>query len=399
MEYNPLTPEMAENPFPTFRWLRDNAPVYHNRELNFYALSRYDDVLAASLDHETYCSGQGVSLEGLEQGMDTLIGKDEPEHHWNRKILTKRFSVSRVKELEARVRQVCSELLDEAAARGSLDVVTEFSSRLPMEVIGELMGLPVEQRDRIHDLCNRMLTREGAPSTRELPPDAATAGAELFGVMFELVGKRRAQPGDDLVSLLVHTPVVDDSGNQTSLDDVALCGRLIELAIAGHETVMKLVASGTAALSANPDQRAQLCADPSLIPNAVEEMLRYEPPSVYQGRVTTRDVELHGTVIPAGSRVLLLTGAAVRDERQYENPDQFDIHRSIERQLGFGWGVHLCLGAALARLECRIAFEELLRRYPDYEVDWSQMRYTYGSSVRGYRNLVIKVHASAPIAS
>ncbi|MGO9100740.1 MAG: cytochrome P450 [Mycobacterium sp.] len=161
---------------------------------------------------------------------------------------------------------------------------------------------------------------------------------------------------------------------------------------------MKLVASGIVALAANPDQRAQLCADPSLIPNAVEEMLRFEPPSIYQGRVTTRDVELHGTVIPAGSRVLLMTGAAVRDERQYENPDTFDIHRKVGRQLGFGYGVHLCLGAALARLECRIAFE-LLRRYPDYEIDWSQMRYTYGSSVRGYRNLVILPRTHAPVAT
>ncbi|MGO9100741.1 MAG: hypothetical protein ACLP9Y_15365 [Mycobacterium sp.] len=224
MEYNPLTPEMAENPFPTFRWLRDNAPVYYNKELGFYALSRYDDVLAASVDHETYCSGQGVSIEGLDKGMDVLICKDEPEHHWNRKILTKRFSVSRISELEPRVRQVCRELLDQAAARGSLDVVTEFSSRLPMEVIGELMGLPTGQRDRIHDLCNRFLNREGAPGTREVPEDAAAAGAELFGLMFELVGKRRAEPGDDIVSLLVQAPVVDDAGNETFLDDAALSG-------------------------------------------------------------------------------------------------------------------------------------------------------------------------------
>lgn len=395
MEYNPLKPEMAEDPFPTFRWMRDNAPVYYNRELDFYCLSRFDDVLTASVDHETFSSAQGVSIEGLDKGMDVLICKDEPEHHWNRKILTRRFSVSRVKELESRVRQVCSDLLDQAAVGGSLDVVTEFSSRLPMAVIGELMGLPVDQRDRVHDLCNRYLSREGAPSTCEVPKDAAAATAELFGLMFELVRQRRAEPGDDLVSLLVHTPVVDDAGNETFLDDAALATRLIELAVAGHETVMKLVASGTVALAANPDQRTQLCADPSLIPNAVEEMLRFEPPSVYNGRVTTRDVELHGTVIPAGSRVLLLTGAAVRDERQYEDPDTFDIRRKIGRQLGFGYGVHLCLGAALARLECRIAFEELLRRYPNYDVDWPKMRYTYGSSVRGYRNLVIRLRTPA----
>ncbi|MBX5487987.1 MAG: cytochrome P450 [Mycolicibacterium hassiacum] len=389
MEYNPLTPAMAEDPFPTFKWLRDNAPVYYNRELDFYALSRYDDVLAASLDHETYCSGKGISLEGLEQGLDSLITKDEPEHGWNRRILVRQFSAGRVAELEPRIRRVCTELLDQAVQRGSMDVVTEFSSRLPMQVIGEMMGLPAQQRDTVHDLCNRMLTREGAPSVRELPEDAVIAGAELFGLMYQLVQDRRARPGEDLISLLVHTPVVDDAGNESYLRDEVLCGRLIELAVAGHETVMKLVASGTAALWRNPDQRAELCADPSLIPNAIEEMLRYEPPSVYQGRVTTRDVELHGTVIPEGSRVLLLTGAAVRDERQYPDPDRFDIHRRIGRQLSFGYGVHLCLGAHLARMESRIAFEELLRRFPDYEIDWSRMRYTYGSSVRGYRNLVI----------
>ena len=395
MEYNPLTPEMAENPFPTFRWLRDNAPLYYNRERDFYCLSRFDDVLAASVDHETFSNAQGVSIEGLDKDLDALLCKDEPQHHWNRKILTRPFSVSRIKELESRVRQVCRDLLDEAADRDSLDVVTEFSSRLPMEIIGEMMGLPTDQRDRIHDLSNRFINREGAPATRELPEDAAAAIAELFGLMFELAGQRRAEPRDDLVSLLVHTPVVDDAGNETFLDDAVLAQRLIELAVAGHETVMKLIASGTVALAANPDQRAQLCADPSLIPNAVEEMLRFEPPSVYQGRVTTRDVEFHGTVIPAGSRVLLMTGAAVRDERQYDDPDTFDIRRKIGRQLGFGYGIHLCLGAALARLESRIAFDELLSRYPNYEVDWPQMRYTYGSSVRGYRNLVITLRTPA----
>lgn len=397
MDYNPLTPEMAENPFPTFRWLRDNAPVYYNRELNFYAISRYQDVLAASLDDATFCSGKGVSLEGLEQGLDVLIAKDEPEHHWNRKILTRRFSVSRVAELEEHIRQVCSAMLDAAGVHGEMDIVTDFASRLPMEVIGELMGLPADQRDRIHDLCNRMLTREGASASRELPQDAVAAGAELFGLMSELITARRREPTDDLVSLLVHTPVVDGAGNERYLDDSTLGGRLIELAVAGHETVMKLIATGAAALAANPDQRAELCSDTGLIPNAIEEMLRFEPPSVYQGRVTTRDVELHGILIPAGARVLLMTGAATRDDREYDDPERFDIHRKVGRQLGFGFGVHLCLGAALARLEARIAFEELLRRYPHYDIDWSRVRYTYGSSVRGYRNLVLRLNDTAVV--
>lgn len=395
MEYNPLTTAMAEDPFPTFRWLRDNAPVYYNRELDFYALSRFADVLAASLDDKTYCSGKGISIEGLEQGLDVLIVSDEPKHHWNRKILTKRFSMTRVKELEPRIRRACTELLDAATAHRSLDVVTDFSSRLPMEVIAELMDLPVSQRDTIHDLCNRMLTRDGAPSTRELPADAMVAGAELFALMLELVQRRRAEPGDDISSLLIHSPVVDDSGNETFLDDATVCGRLIELVVAGHETVMKLIANGVVALAENPEQRAELCADPSLIPNAVEEMLRLGPPVMYNGRVTTREVTLHGTVIPADRRVLLMIGSAVRDERQYPDPDTLDIRRNVGRQLGFGYGVHLCLGAALARLEGRVAFEELLRRFPDYEIDGSKTRWTYGSSVRGYRNLVIDLHPAA----
>jgi cytochrome P450 len=234
-----------------------------------------------------------------------------------------------------------------------------------------------------------MLVREFADERPALPDDALVAGFEFFQLLADLVKERRQTPTGDVFSLMVTTEVEDDSGAKRSLSDDQLAARFMELAIAGHETVMKLIATGVVALAWYPDQRRELCASTDLLPNAVEEMVRWIPPSQYQGRWTTRDVELHGTTIPAEQRVLLVTAAATHDEREYDDPDAFDIHRRIDRQLGFGFGAHLCLGAALARLESRIAFEELLRRFPEYEIVEDGVERAFGSNVQGLKHLPI----------
>jgi cytochrome P450 len=392
MEYNPLSREMAEDPYPTYRWLRDEAPVYHHPTMDFYALSRFDDVLRASLDGETFFSGNGTTIEGLERGMNTLLTRDGEEHRTSRLVVTRRFKPSGVASLEPRIREVAAGLLDQARDAGEIDLVTGFSAKLPMVVIAELMALPVEQRDRIHELCDQMLSRDGADETSmTVPEPAAAAGAELLQLLMALAAERRAHPGDDVASLLATSVMVDASGSERPLEDWELATRYLELAIAGHETVMKLVSTGALRLEQFPAARAALVADPRLIPNAVEEMLRIDPPSQYQGRWTSREVTLHGTTVPADVRVLLLTGAATRDERAYPDPDQLDIHRVVGRQIGFGYGVHLCLGAALARLEARVAFEELLARFPAYEVDTEHAVRSYSSNVRGYSSMPVRL--------
>ncbi len=399
MEYDPFSPALAEDPYPTYRWLRDNAPVYRNVERGFYALTRYQDVQAALLDAETFLTSHGTTLEGLEQGFDTLLTTDPPEHGWNRKILARRFSAGRVQELEPRIRAVAVDLLEAARETGRIDLVEDFSAQLPLTIIAELLALPTDQRARVHELCFRLLEREITDPPGVRPAASVQAGQELAQLFLALVAQRRAHPGEDLVSLLVHTPVVDDAGTEHFLDDRQLLGRLIELTFAGHETVKKLVATGAVRLAEAPAARADLIRDPSLIPNAVEEMLRMDPPAQYTGRWTSRDIEFHGTVIPADSRVLLVIGSACHDERVYPDPERMDVRREVGRQLGFGYGIHLCVGAALARLEAKVAFEELLARYPDYQVDHAGVVRTYSSNQRGLKHLPLNLQSATSPAT
>jgi cytochrome P450 len=393
MDYNPLGRQLAEDPYPTYRWLRDEAPAYYHRDMNFWALSRYGDVLAAHLDAATFINAHGTTLEGLQDGLNVLLSLDGEAHRSSRMVLTRRFKPGAVRALEPRVRAVTAGILDAARESGELDLVQGFSAHLPMVIIAELMALPDEQRPIIHDLCNRLLSRNDADQdAATVPPDAAAAAIELLTRFSELANARRAHPGDDVASLIATATTVDMQGNERLLEDWEVASRYIELAVAGHETVMKLVSTGALRLEQSPAQRRELAVDSSLIPNAVEEMLRLDPPTQYQGRWTSRDVVLHGVRIPAESRVLLLTGSATHDEREYADPEVLDIRRDVGRQVGFGYGVHLCLGAALARLEACIAFEELLSRYPYYEVDHDRLVRGYSSNVRGYSSMPVRLH-------
>lgn len=388
VEYNPFNRETVHNPFPVYRALRDEAPVYRNEEVGFWALSRYEDVIAAHLDTDVFSSAHGVTIEGVDQGAPFLIVKDPPEHTFHRKIVARLFTPRRIAELEPFIRRTAADLLEKVAGADRFDLVEEFSFRLPLDVISELIGIPASERERIHHLSDRVAVRNEDMST---PPDVFEASAELWALLAELVKDRRANPGDDVITMLMNTQVEDEEGDLRSLGDGELASRFLELAFAGHETVAKLIPNGVIALAWYPDQRRELVADPGLIPNAVEEMLRWDPPSHYQGRWTTREVEVRGTVIPADQRVILLTGSAVHDERKYAEPEAFDIHRDIDRHVSFGFGRHLCLGASLARLETRVAFEELLKRFPDFTVDGEGVERHYSSNVRGLAKLPLTI--------
>jgi len=390
IEYNPYALDIQHNPFPCWKQLRDGAPVYFNPEFNFYALSRYEDVMAAALDPTTFISGEGVTFDGSDRGIPFLINIDDPEHGWYRKLLSRVFTPKRVAELEPFVREIATHYLEAARGREPFDLVQDFSLRLPLDVIGELIGLPVELRGTIHDLAMRASARDPDPAKAGRPDeDAIQAVRETMGVFHELVVDRRKHPRDDVITTLINAEVVDDEGVTHRLSDELITAQFLLLANAGHETVTNLIGNGAVALWWYPDQRAELVEDPSLIPGAVEEMLRWDNPAPLMGRWATRDVELHGTTIPADSRVMLIMSSANHDERQYEDPELFDIHRVPARPLVFGFGLHLCLGASLARLEARVAFEELLARFPNYEIDEVGVVRGAPTMLRGLTNLPV----------
>jgi cytochrome P450 len=388
IDYNPFLFDIQHNPYPTYRRLRDEAPVYRHPELGFYALTRYADVLNGHLDPATFISSNGVTLEGGEMGQSLLITKDPPEHEWHRKVVSRVFTPRRIGGLEPFVREIAGGLLDPFRESGRFDAVEDFSIQLPLGVIGELLGIPPDMRQEVHVLADRLFTRD---DTGTVTADAAQAMFDLAMLFHGLVVERRLHPGDDVVSLMITSEIVDDQGNGTFLSDEDLATRFLEMAFAGHETVARLIANGLVALTWEPDQRRALVADRSLLPQAVEEMLRWDAPSHFQGRWTSRDVELHGVTIPKDSRVLLVTGAANHDDRQYADPERFDMHRATDRPVYFGFGVHLCIGAALARLETRIAFDEFLDRFPEFSIDESGISRMRASNVRGLANLPIVV--------
>jgi cytochrome P450 len=394
MEYNPFARDTQTNPYPIYRWLRDEAPVYHNADIGFYALSRFDDVLQAHRDAAAFISRYGPQIERWDGTTDVLIATDDPDHAWQRKLVSRLFTPRAISDLEPKVKAIAASVLDGARERGELDVVIDFSGYLPMMVIAEMLGLPQEARGDLRRLSDRMLDRSDADETGQSTEGATAAIGEAHEILAQIVGEKERNPSDDIASLLLTAAVTDEEGVERRLTREQVVYRLMELIAAGHETTAKLIANGVVALTWYRDQRAELVSDPSLIPQAVEEMLRWDPPSHYQGRWVEREVTLHGVSIPAESRVILVTGAANHDDRVFEDPELFDIHRKIERHVAFGFGTHLCIGAALARLESRIAFEELLRRYPNYELT-QPIRRAYSSNVRGLSNLPILLAPAA----
>lgn len=394
VEFDPFSEVFFEDPYPTYRRLRDEAPVYTNDNYGFVALSRYSDVVQAHRDFDTFSSAHGVDLGTLSSGSPppeplSMIMMDPPEHHHMRALVNRVFTPRAVADLEPMVRRTICRYLDELEGRATFDAVTQLAGPFPIEVIGTLLGVPAADRQQIRHQVDQMLHREpGALG----PNDEGTAAAHAFGAyLYELVVDKRAHPSDDLLSKLCTVEALRDDGGRTRLDDIEITGFAALLAGAGSETVTKLFGSALVLFARNRDQWRRLCADSTLIPGSLEEVLRYWPPSQYQGRFSVRESELHGVRIPEGVPVLLLTGAANHDEREFEEPDRFDIGRVPGMALGFGHGIHTCLGAALARMESRIAIEEWVHRWPQFEVDESGLKRVHMANVAGYSSVPIEV--------
>jgi cytochrome P450 len=380
INFDPYSREFFADPYPIYKRLRDESPVVHNPTLRFYALSRFQDVLAAHKDAKRFLSSGGVSIEGIEANLPLLIVKDGVEHIWHKSLVTKVFTPKKMAALESFIRQRTCELLDAAAKKPEFDFVKEFSVILPLDVISQLLDIPVDFRDEYHRCVNASLGR----GTEADASAAAEAGQRLIGYFMNLVQQRRSNPRDDVITLLMQTAVKDESGALRKLDDLEIAFRFHEMGAAGHETAAKAIANGAMAFCRFPQQRSLLQQNLALLPKAVQEILRLEPPSQLQGRTTSTDVTLHGVTIPKGERVMLLTGSACRDERAFKDPDRFDITRETDNHsIFFGFGVHKCLGMHLANLEIGVAFEELITRYPDFEVDITKAEYPILSNVRG----------------
>lgn len=392
LNYDPYAFENVEDPYPTFRRLRDEAPVYHNAVRKFYALSRYDDVMMAHRDAKRFSSAGGVTIEGREAGMPLLILRDPPDHSWHKGLVTKVFSAARMAALESFIRETAIGLLEAMNGKEEVDFVHDFTVELPLSVICELVDIPRDIRRGVHDRANMMVARGDGIDEQA----AMMAMFEQHQIFQGLAAERRANPRDDAITLLINQEVKDEEGATRKLDDTEIASHFMELATAGHETVAKAIGNGLIALHRFPEQRAKLKADPSLVAAAVEELLRYDPPSQLQGRTTTEDVTLHGVTIPAGSKTMLLTGSAMRDERAFDAPAVYDIERDLDqRSIYFGFGIHKCLGIHLARLEMRIALEELFKRYPDYEIFPERASRAATSNLRGVSNLPMRPGAHA----
>jgi len=390
--WDPYDEEIERNPYPVWRRMRDESPVYRNDKHGFYALTRFADVEAAHRDPQTFSSARGTVLEIMGPDLSRtgqMIFLDPPEHTSLRQLVSRAFTPRRVSELEGRVRELCAELLDPFVGASELDYVEDFGDHLPSMVISSLLGLPREDQREVRRMDAGIFHIE--PGVGIVNETSINAGAQVAQYVAGELAKRRDAPTDDLLTALVEAEITDDQGVVRRMTEQETVEFAMLLFVAGTETVGRLLGWTAVVLADNPDQRKELANDSSLLPKAVEELLRYEAPSGIQGRWTTRDVELHGSVIPKDSKVALLTGAAGRDERAYPDPDRFDIHRSGGPHVSFGYGIHFCLGAALARLEGRVALEETLKRFPEWDVDHTRAQRLHTSTVRGYSKVPILV--------
>ena len=388
LSYDPYDAISDPDPYPLYRRLRDEVPLYYNDEYDFYAVSRYEDCERGLVDAKRFISGRGGILELIKANIDmppgTLIFEDPPAHTAHRSLLSRVFTPRRVAALEPQIRAFCAHSLDPLAGRSEFDLIADFGAQMPMRVIGMLFGIPEEDQETIRDgVDTNLRTKAGEPM--RVAPDT-TFGSESFA---EYIDWRIEHPSDDLMTELLHTEFEDETGTTRTLSrDEALLYTTV-VAGAGNETTTRLIGWAGKVLAEHPDQRHELVEDRSLIPNAVEELLRYEAPGPQIGRYVPQDVDVHGQTVAAGSAMLFVVGAANRDERRYEDPDRFDIHRIIRQHLAFGYGIHFCLGAALARLEGRIALDELLSRFPEWDVDLGRARIAPTSTVRGFETLPV----------
>jgi cytochrome P450 len=386
--YDPYDVRIHADPYPVFHRLREEAPLYRNDTHDFYALSRFEDVERCLVDRETYISGRGAILEFIKAGIavppGVLVFEDPPIHTVHRSLLSRVFTPKKMNALEPRVREFCARSLDPLVGAGGFDFIRDLGAQMPMRVIGMLLGIPEQDQEAIRDRADAELrTTPGKPMKYS---EENFVTGEAFA---DYIDWRAEHPSDDLMTEMLHAEFEDETGTTRRLTREEVLTYVNVVAGAGNETTTRLIGWTGKVLADHPNQRRELVDDRSMIPNAIEEILRYESPAPHVARYLTRDVEHHGQRVPEGSVMMLLTGAANRDDRRYPDGDRFDIHRDVGQHLTFGYGIHFCLGAALARLEGRIALDEVLQRFPEWEVDQGNARLSPTSTVRGWETLPV----------
>ncbi|WNG90501.1 cytochrome P450 [Mycobacterium sp. ITM-2016-00317] len=382
--YDPWDVEIDLDPYPTYRRLRDESPVYVNEQHNFWGISRYADVDAALKDTARLSSAKGDILEVVltdpVMPPGIFINEDPPLHTIHRAIVSRAFTPKKMRAIEDKIRAFCVACLDPIVGTDRFDFVTDLGAELPMKTIGMLAGIPDSEQPTVRAHANKSLRNEaGKPMT--IDKDRYFTG-EMFG---EYVAWREKNPSDDLITELLAVEFDDETGTTRKLTKQELIVFLAVVAGAGVETTGRLFGWMGKVLAEHPDQRGELAENPTLIPGAIEELLRFEPPGPHVARyVATDDVRFQDQVIPSGSALLVMLASANRDERHFDRPDEFDIRRRPGGHLTFGRGAHFCVGAPLARLEGRIALEEVLKRFPKWEIDIDNARRSRTSTVRGW---------------
>jgi cytochrome P450 len=393
--YDPYDFEIDADPHPAWRRMRDEAPLYRNDKYEFWALSRYEDVASGLTDWRSYSSARGTVLELIRNKVPippgTILFEDPPLHDAHRSLLARLFTPRRMAEIEPQVRAYCARSLDPLLGGGRIDFIADLASQMPMRVIGMLLGIPEEDQEELRDGIDAGLSLEKGESAGSAA--SRGEGVQLFPTarFSEYIEWRRKNPSDDLMTELLKARFVDDQGVERTLRDDELLGYIGLLAGAGNETTTRLIGWTAYLLDRFPDQRRLVAEDRSLVPSAIEEILRYEAPSPVQARTVTRDVELHGTRVSEGSTLLLLNGSANRDEREFEEPDRLDVRRRNNHHLSFGVGIHFCLGASLARLEGCVALDEVLARWTEWEIDAEGAEMARTSTVRGWKRLPARI--------
>ena len=381
--FDPYDTELMKDPHPTLRRLRDEAPLYYNPDLDFYAVTRYEDVEKALVDKTTFISGRGTTIGMIKMGLKfppgTVLFEDPPSHTIHRKLLARLFTPRQLAKIEDQTREFCREVLDPLVGSGGFEFVKDFARHIPTRVIAMLIGIPDSDAAAVRDkLATYTLDEEGSD--------------ELFGggIFEEYVDWRIANPSDDIMTQLLTIEFEDEEGVTRHLTREELLAYVNIVAMAGNETTRHLLSWTGKLLAENPDQRALLLEDPSKIPSAVEEVMRLEGPVGESARYVARDVEIHGQTVPAGAHMAIVLLAANHDDRKFDDPDRFLVDRPGRQQLTFGFGPHFCLGASLARLEARIAIDEMLKRFPSWDVDQDgAVMKSAGMDIRGWATLPI----------
>src|SRR3984957_16408907 len=389
--YDPFDTEIDKDPYPLWRRLREEAPLYYNEKHDFFALSRFDDVDKAMMNWDAYRSGRGSTLEIIKANIPLppgiILMEDPPIHDLHRGLLSRVFTPKKMNALEPKVREFCARSLDPLVGAGGFDFIADLGAQMPMRTIGMLLGIPEQDQEAIRDRLDAGLRiEEGEEYAPQMGDDFMSAGGEMFA---DYVEWRAQHPSDDLMTELLTAEFEDETGTTRRLSRQEILTYIMLLAGAGNETTTRLIGWAGKLLAEHPEQRRDLVGDRSLLPQAIEEILRFEAPSPVQARTVSRDVEHYGQVVAEGSVMVLLNGSANRDDRQFDDAERFDIRREISHHLSFGYGIHFCLGAALARLEGRVAIDEVLNRFPEWSVDWDGAVQAHTPTVRGWEKLPV----------